>query len=518
MEEIKLASVKFKSAGKIYYFSTNLKLKKDDRVVVETARGLELGEISQELKDISEFNLDTELKKIVRKATKKDIENYQKNVKDAKQALVTCKEIVSRYDVNMQLTNCEYTLDKAKVIFMYTSDDRVDFRELLKELAVVFKCRIELRQIGPRDKAKVIGGIGTCGLPLCCSTLLGEFNGVSINMAKNQMLAINIEKISGACGRLMCCLKYEDEIYSLEKERFPKIGSRVKYQDKDVKVTGLNVINDLVKIETNNGIVFVGLDEIKFDKIIMQERKMENQEVINYLLAHNDLKIIQRKDMFNFSLDTVLLSQFCTINKDVKNIVDFGTNNAAIPLLLSKRTPKKIIGIEIQDEAVDLARRNVEMNDLNDQIEVVHGDIKDVIKELPKAQLIVCNPPFFKVGENSNLNDNEYLTIARHEIKIDLEGIISAAAYLLDNKGRFAIVHRPDRMIDILNIMQKYDVEPKRIRFVYPKMNRDSHVLLVEGMYKGKKGLKIEPPLYAHNDDGSYSNEVRRMFGEKIDE
>ena len=266
MEEIKLASVKFKSAGKIYYFSTNLKLKKDDRVVVETARGLELGEISHELKDISEFNLDTELKKIVRKATKKDIENYQKNVRDAKQALVTCKEIVSRYDVNMQLTNCEYTLDKAKVIFMYTSDDRVDFRELLKELAVVFKCRIELRQIGPRDKAKVIGGIGTCGLPLCCSTLLGEFNGVSINMAKNQMLAINIEKISGACGRLMCCLKYEDEIYSLEKERFPKIGSHVKYQDKDVKVTGLNVINDLVKIETNNGIVFVGLDEIKFDK------------------------------------------------------------------------------------------------------------------------------------------------------------------------------------------------------------------------------------------------------------
>ena len=217
---------------------------------------------------------------------------------------------------------------------------------------------------------------------------------------------------------------------------------------------------------------------------------MENQEVINYLLAHNDLKIIQRKDMFNFSLDTVLLSQFCTINKDVKNIVDFGTNNAAIPLLL----------------------------DLNDQIEIVHGDIKDVVKELPKAQLIVCNPPFFEVGENSNLNDNEYLTIARHEIKIDLEGIISAAAYLLDNKGRFAIVHRPDRMIDILNIMQKYDIEPKRIRFVYPKMNRDSHVLLVEGMYKGKKGLKIEPPLYAHNDDGSYSNEVRRMFGEKIDE
>ena len=263
MEEIKLASVKFKSAGKIYYFSTNLKLKKDDRVVVETARGLELGEISQELKDISEFNLDTELKKIVRKATKKDIDNYQKNVKDAKQALVTCKEIVSRYDVNMQLTNCEYTLDKAKVIFMYTSDDRVDFRELLKELAVVFKCRIELRQIGPRDKAKVISGIGTCGLPLCCSTLLGEFNGVSINMAKNQMLAINIDKISGACGRLLCCLKYEDDIYTAEKQRFPKIGTRVKYEDKIVKVTGLNIISDLVKIEHDGNVSFVSLNEIK---------------------------------------------------------------------------------------------------------------------------------------------------------------------------------------------------------------------------------------------------------------
>ena len=240
---------------------------------------------------------------------------------------------------------------------------------------------------------------------------------------------------------------------------------------------------------------------------------MENKEVVNYLLAHNDLKIIQRKDMFNFSLDTVLLSQFCTINKDVRNIVDFGTNNAAIPLLLSKRTPKKITGIEIQEEAVELAKRNIQMNDLEEQIEIIHGDIKEVVKKAIKKGYTDR-----KVGEDSNLNENEYLTIARHEVKIDLEGIISSAAYLLDNKGRFAIVHRPDRMIDILNLMQKYDIEPKRIRFVYPKMNRESHVLLVEGMYKGKKGIKIESPLYAHNDDGSYSNEVRKMFGEKIDE
>ena len=230
------------------------------------------------------------------------------------------------------------------------------------------------------------------------------------------------------------------------------------------------------------------------------------------------MKIIQRKDMFNFSLDTVLLANFCTITKDVKKIVDFGTNNAAIPLLLSTRTDKKIIGIEIQSEAVELAKKNVILNDLKDQIEIIHDDISEYVKKASKVGLVVCNPPFFKVDEDSNINENEFLSIARHEIKIDLEGIIKSAAKILDNRGKFAMVHRPDRMIEILNIMQKYEIEPKRIRFVYPKYGRASHVLLVEGIYKGKKGLKIEPPLYAHNEDGTYSNEVRKMFGEKIDE
>lgn len=306
MEEIKLASVKFKSAGKIYYFSTNLKLKKDDRVVVETARGLELGEISQELKDISEFNLDTELKKIVRKATKKDIENYQKNVKDAKQALVTCKEIVSRYDVNMQLTNCEYTLDKAKVIFMYTSDDRVDFRELLKELAVVFKCRIELRQIGPRDKAKVIGGIGTCGLPLCCSTLLGEFNGVSINMAKNQMLAINIEKISGACGRLMCCLKYEQDVYSEKLSRLPKVGAIVKTEAGEGTVEGVEVLKEVLKVKIKDGDDYTYKKFDAKDVKVIKESKNNNvidEEEKENLKELQKLEKLEKMDQKNKSND-----------------------------------------------------------------------------------------------------------------------------------------------------------------------------------------------------------------------
>ena len=209
-----------------------------------------------------------------------------------------------------------------------------------------------------------------------------------------------------------------------------------------------------------------------------------DKEVINYLLAYNNLKIIQRKDMFNFSLDTVLLANFCTITKDVKKIVDFGTNNAAIPLILSRRTNKPIIGVEIQKEAVELAKKNITLNSLDNQIKIVHSDIKEFVNDSIKVGLVVCNPPFFKVDEDSNLNDNEFLTIARHEIKINLEEIIKSAAKILDNRGKFAMVHRPQRMIEILNLMQKYDIEPKRIKFVYPKYNKESHILLVEGIYK----------------------------------
>ncbi len=262
MEE-RLALVRFNNVGKSYYFSTDLEVYKGDKVVVETIRGLELGELVSDLKHLSEFNLDTELKKVKRKANRADIELYAYNEAKAEKSLEICKDIVKQYDLEMHLVSCEYTLDASKVIFMYTSETRVDFRELLKELASVFKCRIELRQIGPRDKSKIVGGLGSCGLPLCCSSFLGEFDGVSINMAKNQMLAINIDKISGACGRLLCCLKYEDDTYTKEKQRFPKIGSKVKYDNKIVKVTGLNVISDLVKIEHDGNISFISLDEIQ---------------------------------------------------------------------------------------------------------------------------------------------------------------------------------------------------------------------------------------------------------------
>jgi len=240
-----------------------------------------------------------------------------------------------------------------------------------------------------------------------------------------------------------------------------------------------------------------------------------DQEVVNYLLMNKDIKIIQRKDMFNFSLDTVLLAHFCSINKDVNYIVDFGTNNAAIPLLLTKRTDKPITGVEIQKEAADIAKRNVELNHFEDQIQIVHGDIKEFSKYAKHSKLILCNPPFFRVGERSNLNDSEYMKIARHEIMIDLEEIVQCAARMLENKGRLAMVYRPDRLIELINLMQKYQIEPKRLRFVYPKVGKEANTFLIEGMFKGNTGLRIEAPLYAHNDDGSYSDEVITMFGGK---
>ena len=264
---LKIVGVIFNDKGKNYFFScNNIELSKDNYVIVETERGLQYGQVVIPPYDVDDSDIGFPLKDVIRIATKNDIKQYEKNKKDATQALLKSRKLVEELKLNMRIIDASYTFDRKQLLFNFLADSRIDFRELAKKLAQIYKTRIELRQIGVRDKAKEIGGIGPCGRFLCCSTFLTDFNSVSINMAKNQMLAINIEKISGACGRLMCCLKYEDEIYSLEKERFPKIGSHVKYQDKDVKVTGLNVINDLVKIETNNGIVFVGLDEIKFDK------------------------------------------------------------------------------------------------------------------------------------------------------------------------------------------------------------------------------------------------------------
>jgi cell fate regulator YaaT (PSP1 superfamily) len=252
-----------------------------------------------ELKDISEFKLNAELKPIKRKANRADVEVYSINKIKAEKSFEICKDIIEKSGLDMRLINCEYTLDASKVIFMYTADERVDFRELLKKLASVFKCRIELRQVGPRDKAKIVGGLGTCGMPLCCNSFLGEFDGVSINMAKNQLLAINIDKISGACGRLLCCLKYEDEAYTDLKKKFPRIGTRTTFEGHHVKVTGLNVISGLVKfIDEDNSVRFVSLEE--FNKNQGKEKRehrppREEKKAINEEKGHAKKQSKQEK-------------------------------------------------------------------------------------------------------------------------------------------------------------------------------------------------------------------------------
>ena len=204
-----VVGVSFKKALQVYYFGTNdTTLKVKDIVVVETARGIELGYVKTEVLPIENLQLKTEIKPVIRKATQEDLDKQKENEKLAVKAQEICLESISQLQLPMHLISSEYVLDTTKVIFTYVSDDRVDFRELLKVLAQKLHCRIELRQIGARDRSKSVGGVGTCGLPLCCSTFLSDFEGISINMAKNQLLALNIQKLSGQCGKLVCCLKY----------------------------------------------------------------------------------------------------------------------------------------------------------------------------------------------------------------------------------------------------------------------------------------------------------------------
>lgn len=258
------AGISFNNSSRAYYFGVkNINLQKGDKVVVETVRGPELGTVAYDLIEISNYKNDLPLKPVLRKATDVDIRLYENNIKDAEIALEICKTEVEKLGLDMNLISCEYTLDKAKVVFSYLADERVDFRELLKVLASKLHTRIELRQIGSRDKAKLIGGIGMCGLPLCCATFLNEFDGISISRAKNQMLAINIPKLSGHCGKLMCCLKFEDDAYTELKLQFPDVGTKVFIDKVEYTVTSINVISKTVKVDNPDDSKVLSLEEFK---------------------------------------------------------------------------------------------------------------------------------------------------------------------------------------------------------------------------------------------------------------
>ena len=237
-------------------------------------------------------------------------------------------------------------------------------------------------------------------------------------------------------------------------------------------------------------------------------------EIINKLLNYRDLKIVQNTDWFAFSLDSVLLANFVSINKNTKKIIDLCTGNAPIPIILSTKTKAKIIGVELQEEIYDLAQKSVNINKLDDRIKLLNMDVKDLYNKYgtDTFDIITCNPPYFKVSENSNLNDNKIKTIARHEIYLDLKDIFSLSKKILKNNGTISIVHRPERLIEIIEIMKNNNIEPKKIQFVYPKKNSECNILLIEGVKNGNPGLKILPPLYVHDEEGHYLDEINDMF------
>ncbi|MFV0439858.1 MAG: stage 0 sporulation family protein [Lachnospirales bacterium] len=269
--------VRFKKVGRIYYFDPKgMKINQGEHVIVETVRGVEFGlcEISNRVREIDpKFG---ELKPVFRIADKKDIKQNEVNKCDQVKAFDTCKKKIAEHKLVMELIDCEYTFDRSKIIFYFTADGRIDFRDLVKGLASIFRTRIELRQIGVRDEAKLLNGIGVCGRTLCCATFLGDFNPVSIKMAKDQSLSLNTSKISGACGRLMCCLKYEQETYEEINKKLPKPGDIISTPDGKGEVLSVYTLREQIKAV-----------------ITKKEKNTEVKEVMEYSV--DDIKVIKRK-------------------------------------------------------------------------------------------------------------------------------------------------------------------------------------------------------------------------------
>ncbi len=246
--------VRFKNAGKLYFFHPGaLWPSAGDYVIVETARGVEFGEVVTGVREIDDDQIIAPLKQVIRIASADDIQHAQENEKNEREAYAVCQRKITEHKLDMKLVSVEYTFDNSKILFYFTANGRVDFRSLVKDLASVFKTRIELRQIGVRDEAKMLGGLGPCGRPICCGSFLGDFQPVSIKMAKEQNLSLNPTKISGVCGRLMCCLKYEQDNYELTRKRMPKVGKEVIVPDGRGVVWDVNVIKETVRVRIQKG-------------------------------------------------------------------------------------------------------------------------------------------------------------------------------------------------------------------------------------------------------------------------
>lgn len=288
-----IIGVRFKKPGKIYFFDPDgTKIEKGNFVVVETSMGKEFGEVAIANRTIPDEKLEKPLKKIIRLATNKDKKQHEENKKKEQEALKICEEKIKEHKLDMILTDVEYKFDRSKLLFFFTADGRIDFRDLVKDLAAIFKTRIELRQIGVRDEVRKLGGNGMCGRELCCCSFLGSFETVSIKMAKEQNISLNPSKISGNCGRLMCCLKYEQEVYEEKLSRLPKVGAIVKTDDGEGEVCGVETLKEIVRVKLKDGDeTFYKKYEVKDIKVIKDvEKEQDELEVEN----PEDLKELQK--------------------------------------------------------------------------------------------------------------------------------------------------------------------------------------------------------------------------------
>ena len=261
MDRYYIYGVNFKDNGKIYNFKSKIRCPINVTVITETEKGLQFGKVVSYIKNDITKNID-ELKDIIRISTKRDYEEHLRNLKDADLALKQCRELVKELGLEMKVINANFTFDRKQLIFNFLADERIDFRELARRLAAIYRTRIELRQIGARDKAKEIGGVGTCGQKICCANFLNHIDSVSMNMAKNQGLALNPSKINGLCGRLLCCLTYEDEEYLRCNEGLPSIGETVKTEKGEGQVVNVDILNRSFKVLVNNEKVEVTLGDI----------------------------------------------------------------------------------------------------------------------------------------------------------------------------------------------------------------------------------------------------------------
>ena len=278
----KVTGIRFKKSGKIYFFDpVNFKLHKGMNVIVDTAMGEEYGEVAIPFKEVEDDKVTEPLKKVIRIVSDKDRKSYEENKKKEPEARVTFEEKVKKHNLKMKLIDVEYKFDGSKVIFYFTADGRIDFRDLVKDLAAIFRTRIELRQIGVRDEVRRIGGCGICGRGLCCNTFLGNFETVSIKMAKDQNISLNPSKISGNCGRLMCCLKYEEEVYAEKLKRLPKVGAIVKTEEGTGEVVSLETLKEKIRERLKDGEDYYFKKYDAKDVIVIKDVEDDNDD-INY--------------------------------------------------------------------------------------------------------------------------------------------------------------------------------------------------------------------------------------------